>query len=224
MGVLMLYMEIKYDDDMICLENERKDYFWSVFNSGNKDVIANFDQYFKNKLSNIKEKHVKSIDKVMSLLNAFLKFKEERMNSTKQLIKDEKENYKEIVRKIKSSDMENKDVELNKVVNPKIFKDKFQEEQSKIKKLITKERIDALLVADTFTCNYEIIIHKTFKTTEDKDIMDAHYIKCVFGLDRLSEHFLKHIKHMSQVDNFQRSLIYLASDDYKRRYIDKHKG
>jgi hypothetical protein len=156
------------------------------------------------------------------------------MNKIKKEKEEEIKNYKEAREKInndKDGNIEKLELEhivniilLNDKLDDKIAKDNYRNEQSKIKEVLNEKWIGRLLVGNTRTNEYQTIIHKTFKTTEDKDIMVAHHIKSVFGLNTLSTDFLKHIKHLSQVDNFYKSLIYLACDDYKKRFIERYKG
>jgi hypothetical protein len=93
-----------------------------------------------------------------------------------------------------------------------------------LKQEINNQKIADLLIADKSTDKYDAIIHNMNNDKSGRDIMTAHYIKSVFGIYRLSENFLRSIKHMSQVDAFSKSLIYFASDDYRRGFINKHEG
>jgi hypothetical protein len=199
-----------------------------------ESVIAKFDELYTNKLITTNVKHRDNRKKIKNKLDPILKKKAEYMNKIKKEKEEEIKNYKEAREKInndKDGNIEKLELEhivniilLNDKLDDKIAKDNYRNEQSKIKEVLNEKWIGRLLVGNTRTNEYQTIIHKTFKTTEDKDIMVAHHIKSVFGLNTLSTDFLKHIKHLSQVDNFYKSLIYLACDDYKKRFIERYKG
>ncbi len=98
----------------------------------------------------------------------------------------------------------------------------YDDNKDELENELTNEKIIELLKADKLTHKYHSIIHKTFKTREDKNIMTAHYIKNVFGIDKLSKNLLLDIGHLSNVDKFYNSLIYLANDEYKDKFINKY--
>lgn len=89
---------------------------------------------------------------------------------------------------------------------------------------IKKNKIEELLIADKQIDQYYSIIHKTFKTQLDKNIIIAKYIRDVFGLNSFNKLFLMDLGKLNNIDKFYKSLIYLANDDYKNKFIEKYKN
>ena len=109
-------------------------------------------------------------------------------------------------------------------VKNKTANDKYYSNKQNIIKELKNDKIDELVLADQEVDKYYSIIHKTFKTTQDKNIIIAKYIRDVFGLKQLNKQFLVHLGKLINVDKFYKSLIYLANDDYKKKYIKKYKN
>ena len=76
-------------------------------------------------------------------------------------------------------------------------------------------RKNDLMRADADIHLFETIIDKRCETIHEKNIIIAKYIRDVFRLHELTDLFLNDLGQLANVKAFNRSLIYLANDNYR---------
>lgn len=65
--------------------------------------------------------------------------------------------------------------------------------------------------------------YKICKTSHDKNIMIIGYIYNTFNLKTINELFLKDLNKLTNINQFNKSIIYFANDNYKAKVINKGK-
>ena len=92
----------------------------------------------------------------------------------------------------------------------------YTKECDVIDKKISEKEIKDILKCESSAVNVKELRYKFPKSRLEKILMRGVYIKEVFGLDRLTESFLRDLGHISNVGSFYDSLVYVGSDEYRR--------